>query len=351
MNVFQIKRLIASFFYRLGLIKLASWIRIWIFKRPRIVVLCYHRVIEQGGVISPQCVSPKLFEAHVRYLTQHNLVMTLQDVNAYRCQNKTLTQDAVVFTFDDGYEDNYTHAAPILEKYCATGCFFVSSAPILEHQPYWIDQLSVLLDAWSKENSPPLSCLKHKLDEQTQKMMEAFLIQAQSDLKAAAKTVFGYANNLRVEQRDDLIQTLALPIKSRPKTPDLMSVDQLKELVKRGHVIGAHTVTHPKLSLLKKEAVQKEVVDGIQALRRHVACIDFFAYPFGKQEDLPHQLDWVFDVLNKQKILLSVTTEDAAVDFNDSPHLVHRKVISAQPLAQISLKLEMLKWQIKKKNP
>lgn len=340
----SVKKILATIFYLLGLIKLAAWLRIKVFKQPRIIVLCYHRIIDQGGLISPQCISPTLFEKQVGYFKKNVQVISLVELEKYITGKKQLTSDAVVFTFDDGYEDNYTHAAPILEKYGVKGGFFVASDPILKGKAYWIDELSVILKVLYKQKTAV------RVETETHKVIQAFIESSESKRKYMAKEVFYSVNSLPLSQRNNVMNDIRCAVNERPNTPPLMSLEQLKNLVKRGHIIGAHTVTHPRLSLLSHDQVESEVVEGIMALRQHIKNIDYFAYPFGKLEDLPKQSEGAFTLFVKHGIKLAVTTEDAAVHLNESPYLISRKVMSAQSIAQIALKLEILKWSLNPKN-
>jgi peptidoglycan/xylan/chitin deacetylase (PgdA/CDA1 family) len=45
-------------------------------------------------------------------------------------RGEKINPKAVAITFDDGYVDNYTFAAPILAKYGLTACFFIASGYI-----------------------------------------------------------------------------------------------------------------------------------------------------------------------------------------------------------------------------
>jgi peptidoglycan/xylan/chitin deacetylase (PgdA/CDA1 family) len=61
----------------------------------------------------------------------------------------------------------------------------------------------------------------------------------------------------------------------------MMTADELRELAAAGVEIGAHTVTHPDLSLLDAEACRREVRDSRDTLRDVTGGpVSTFAYPF-----------------------------------------------------------------------
>jgi len=93
-------------------------------------VLMYHRVdadVPHDRVGRDLTVAPAGFEAQLRYLREHGIrTMTAAElVGALRHGRRP--ENAVVLTFDDGYEDAATSALPILRKYGAHATFFVSS--------------------------------------------------------------------------------------------------------------------------------------------------------------------------------------------------------------------------------
>ncbi len=96
---------------------------------PRIPVLCYHRVCpaNERGADSPSlCVSPEQFYAQMRLLKWLGYrTLTPQDLVAYSESRKNLPKKSVLLTFDDGYEDNYTYAFPILKKLAFKATIFL----------------------------------------------------------------------------------------------------------------------------------------------------------------------------------------------------------------------------------
>ncbi|GAC1318375.1 MAG: hypothetical protein NVSMB25_07770 [Thermoleophilaceae bacterium] len=63
----------------------------------------------------------------------------------------------------------------------------------------------------------------------------------------------------------------------------MMNADELRDLVKAGFEIGAHTVSHPDLSQLDREACLREMVDSRAELEQITGQrVRTFAYPYCK---------------------------------------------------------------------
>lgn len=81
---------------------------------PEVSILMYHAVESSGWRLS---VLPKQFERQMLYLASRYTVVPLSDIVAYAEGNKKLSSHTIAITIDDGYEDTYTTAFPILRKY------------------------------------------------------------------------------------------------------------------------------------------------------------------------------------------------------------------------------------------
>ncbi len=92
-------------------------------KGGTITVLMYHRVNRFRK--NDMSVSPSGFERQVAHLRQSGYRnMRLEDLESL--VGYAGNEDPrVIFSFDDGYEDNFTNAFPILKKYGYTAIFYV----------------------------------------------------------------------------------------------------------------------------------------------------------------------------------------------------------------------------------
>jgi peptidoglycan/xylan/chitin deacetylase (PgdA/CDA1 family) len=71
-------------------------------------------------------VPPDVFESHLKYMSENGYhSITLDDLYFALTQGRPLPDKPVILTFDDGYEDAYTNAYPLLKKYHMTGTFFI----------------------------------------------------------------------------------------------------------------------------------------------------------------------------------------------------------------------------------
>jgi peptidoglycan/xylan/chitin deacetylase (PgdA/CDA1 family) len=71
-------------------------------------------------------VTPGHFEEQLRFLRQQGYhTVTLDQMADALREGKPLPSRPIVLTFDDGYDDNYSNAFPLLKQYGMTGTFFI----------------------------------------------------------------------------------------------------------------------------------------------------------------------------------------------------------------------------------
>ncbi len=96
---------------------------------PTITILAYHRIIDNGPSFID--ISTSTFENHLQWLkaTQYN-VIDFNTFTSFLEGKNTLPEKPVLITFDDGYKETLTNAAPILAKYNLPATLFIYSERI-----------------------------------------------------------------------------------------------------------------------------------------------------------------------------------------------------------------------------
>jgi peptidoglycan/xylan/chitin deacetylase (PgdA/CDA1 family) len=107
------KKYLFAVLHMVGITRFAAW---W--NRQRVVILCYH------GVTSRADRSPddplglhtraNRFEAQLDYLQRHHCAISLDQYLTARSAGRALPRHSVILTFDDGYRNFLTMAAPRL---------------------------------------------------------------------------------------------------------------------------------------------------------------------------------------------------------------------------------------------
>jgi len=95
----------------------------------------YHHIADPPRGADPirrdLSVSPQAFEAQLRYLVRAGYQpITLRDLTYHLTLGAPLPEKPIILTFDDGYEDNYTNAYPLLKKYGFVGTFFIVTGSV-----------------------------------------------------------------------------------------------------------------------------------------------------------------------------------------------------------------------------
>lgn len=92
-----------------------------------IPVLLYHHVGNDDGGLPRLTVTAAEFERQLRLLQQAGFesITPAQLVAYMHGRQVSLPEKPIMFTFDDGYDDNYVNAVPVLKKYGFTAVFLV----------------------------------------------------------------------------------------------------------------------------------------------------------------------------------------------------------------------------------
>lgn len=131
--IFWIKKLIKFICVPSGIIYNA------ISKRYKgIKILMYHRV--RDDVQMELSVNTKDFQWQMEYLKRKGYKVISMDEACERIKNKELDDKLVVLTFDDGYEDYYYAAYPILEQYSYPSLVYLVPSYIESKKVFWWDE-------------------------------------------------------------------------------------------------------------------------------------------------------------------------------------------------------------------
>ena len=117
--------LIVFLFWRFPLLR-KTW---YLPPRKGFVALMYHHI----GVLDdpaeeqyPFTMRPEMLERQILFLKSRGYTLvSLEDVQTAYQAGKSLIEKPVMFTFDDGYEDNYTTLFPLLKKYNVPALIFL----------------------------------------------------------------------------------------------------------------------------------------------------------------------------------------------------------------------------------
>lgn len=110
------------------------------------VIAAFHRIDDRYPGDS-LCYRRQAFEAFCHYAKQHFVVISMTELLDRLLVGKSLA-GTLVITFDDGYLDNYTVAAPILTELDLPATFFVTTGFLGSRHVAWWDAQKGIRSEW-----------------------------------------------------------------------------------------------------------------------------------------------------------------------------------------------------------
>lgn len=266
--------------YASGLLHSLQRVRSWIHRDLRI--LAYHRVMPvpdpETYEFDMELIStpPDEFREQMLRLKKYFRPMRLTDVVAALDAGEALPPDTVAVTFDDGYDDNYRVAAPILADVGVPATFFVSTGHIDTGTPYSYDWLvhMILVTKAPRLVLPELGIDVPLPAERTlRRRIAGNVLLRMKWLDAHGQS----AMTERLEHEWDMPSLGARPVDCRP-----MTWDQVREMEAAGLEFGSHGVHHRMLARLPIEEMEAEILESKRTLDRELRNpAVLMSYPVG----------------------------------------------------------------------
>lgn len=248
----------------------------------------YHRFSE---IARPGYTSRASFSAQLDHLRKHYRVMSLAEL--IQCQDKggQLPANTIVITIDDGYEDFYSIAFPLLKQSGLPATLFVTTGFVDGRLWLWPDKISWMLaqinDIKVSVSVGPIQLEPVILDPNARALYWQRVIDTLLTLPDVEKhrIIEGMADQLDLE----------LPGEA-PEQFRSCNWQQLGEMQQAGIEVGGHTVTHPSLGRVEEKQARAEIVLCGSALNKHLGPgIRTFCYPNGTIDDFTPRVERIVE--------------------------------------------------------
>jgi peptidoglycan/xylan/chitin deacetylase (PgdA/CDA1 family) len=226
-------------------------------------------------------VRPEAFRQQLQYLKAHYHVIHPEDFRTWVEQGKPLPSRAVLVTCDDGLVNTLTDMVPILQSETVSCLFFVTGASC-RNDPgmLWYEELYQLMRVRPSKGHD----LQLPLEEGAQSHPgESFQGAWWNTVRRASLLPANARAEWIDHVRSQCEQTQTWPSAGRSERRwRLLNIAELKRLSDAGMSIGAHTLSHPVLSLCSEEEARREIQESKCDLERALGkTVWAFAYPFG----------------------------------------------------------------------
>ncbi len=280
-------------------------------------ILMYHSVMTEpaehsdslGGIIHSQSE----FRGQMELLARDYHPLSLDEVVNRLNAHQVLPKRSVVVTFDDGYTDNYEVAMPILNQIGIPATFYVTVECVEKRRLPWPARLRFAfrrtkLPSWTDRRN-------NSWDLRTAASREKAYLASCDDccqLAGAAQEQFVDAIEKKLESRvPEELSSL------------MMNYEQARELARKGHIVGSHTMTHPNMAQINEHDAEVELAESKRRLEKELqGPVPHFSYPCPALT--PH---WSEKTVSQSRAVgygSAVTTNGGVVRSGDNPLFLKR---------------------------
>jgi peptidoglycan/xylan/chitin deacetylase (PgdA/CDA1 family) len=279
----------------------------WLRRRPKPMILMYHRVARPEVDPWALCVSPEHFAEQLEALRRRRVCLPLADFVVSLAERRLPTR-AVAVTFDDGYADSLHEAAPALERYQVPATVFLATGFLGSEREFWWDELERLL--LHPGRLPETLVLEIGGAERRWLLGDAAAYTTEQfaryrswcgwdEPSAGRQLVFRQLYDLlrapQAAEREAALDQLRVwaqtPAQARP-SHRILTIAEAAELARSPTInIGAHTRMHPALPELPAAGQREEIETSKADCERLTrAPVHSFSYPFSATSKATREL-------------------------------------------------------------
>jgi len=277
--MYQLKPLIISSLYHLKLFDILRQCQ-----RKRVIILMYHRFSQKP---EPFKIQQSVFENQIKFLEKkYNFISLKHYSEVLNGKRDDLPNNPLIITIDDGYQDNYIVAFPILKKYSLPATIFITTNFINNKSWLWFDKLKYILK-YTK---------KHEFQFLLGGNENKFIINNPNTKHNAQLEIFSYCKRLTVAELSFLLEQLSKTLNIIvPASPSdgyqPLTWSQIQEMQSNNIDFGAHTCSHPILSRLSHDELYYEIISSKKQIESKLGNeVYSFCYPVGQKEDINQEV-------------------------------------------------------------
>ncbi len=240
-----------------------------------ILCLNYHRIGDGRGSEYDRglwSATPEAFQEQIRFLKSHCEVIGPADLPGALSRGKGRF---ALLTFDDGYEDNYRAAFPILKSHGVQALFFISTGFVDRRHLSWWDEI-----AWMVRRSP-----RQAIEVPPWITSPVYLDNPERE--AAIRTFLRAYKAMPADANENYMHALGTAAgtgrcASAEGQSHWMTWDMVREMRRAGMEIGGHTVDHPILPKLPRDQQLHQIVECGRRIAAELGePMRYFSYPVG----------------------------------------------------------------------
>jgi peptidoglycan/xylan/chitin deacetylase (PgdA/CDA1 family) len=244
--------------------------------RDHLTVVTFHRVLSDAERASYPMPTLAVTEAELRwflrFFKENYECVTVSAGLARIGRSDVADKPLLALTFDDGTVDNFTAARPCVNAEGLPATFYVVAGEVEQERPLWHDAVSYAFKA-----APAIAAASlESLTSGSKDGASAVTVLKTCDADRVDEAVLRLTESLRQAGVDRL----------QPTWDGLMNWSQLKQLVKDGHEVGAHSAHHAILTNCSVARLVRETEGARSTLEDRLGVpVRSFCYPNGDHND------------------------------------------------------------------
>jgi peptidoglycan/xylan/chitin deacetylase (PgdA/CDA1 family) len=258
--------------------------------KNKAVVLMYHRVLKSTEITKSNShhaiiITEQTFKKHLKFLIKNFNILNPDNFQQYVKNRFRFEKKSCLITFDDGWNDNYHNAFPVLKKHNIPAVIFLSTSFINSDKIFWQESFRSLFKEFvtfltnHNNNKTEIEEVLNKL--QLNKNINFNYLNKQNllnDLQALLKS-------FKEAEREDLLkymEKITGDHKQKDHPDKFLTWDKIREMEKEKISFEPHGENHKILTTITRLEVESEIMNSVNTIKKELnRQSTMFSYPNG----------------------------------------------------------------------